>query len=100
LNKLIGKMDAFAVDAMARKTIELTAMKTVMDIEKSLGYIPVDVSGVKVGYDIESRIPRERRTKDGSTLRFIEVKGRTKGSTTITVTKNEILTALNKPDDY
>jgi hypothetical protein len=33
-------------------------------------------------------------------LRFIEVKGRAKGSKTVTVTKNEILTALNKQDDF
>ncbi|MEG3070482.1 MAG: DUF3883 domain-containing protein [Candidatus Syntrophopropionicum ammoniitolerans] len=33
----------------------------------------------------------------GATLRFIEVKGRAKGATTVTVTKNEILTAFNKP---
>ncbi len=33
-------------------------------------------------------------------LLFIEVKGRAAGATTVTVTKNEILTALNKPDDF
>jgi hypothetical protein len=33
-------------------------------------------------------------------LRFIEVKGRVAGAETVTVTKNEILTALNKPDDF
>lgn len=33
-------------------------------------------------------------------LRFIEVKGRVAGAGTVTVTKNEILTALNKPDDF
>ena len=33
-------------------------------------------------------------------LRFIEVKGRVKDSTTVIVTKNEVLTALNKPDDF
>ena len=33
-------------------------------------------------------------------LRFIEVKGRAKGATTVTVSKNEILTALNKQQDY
>ena len=27
------------------------------------------------------------------------MKGRVKGATTVTVTRNEILTALNKPDD-
>jgi SNF2 family DNA or RNA helicase len=33
-------------------------------------------------------------------LRFIEVKGRVAGALTVTVTRNEILTALNKPDDF
>jgi hypothetical protein len=33
-------------------------------------------------------------------LRFIEVKGRVSGAETITVTKNEILYSLNKPDDF
>jgi hypothetical protein len=33
-------------------------------------------------------------------LRFIEVKGRDATAATITVTKNEILYSLNKPDDF
>ena len=33
-------------------------------------------------------------------LRFIEVKGRVTGADTLTVTKNEILYSLNKPDDF
>ncbi|MHC6202258.1 protein NO VEIN domain-containing protein [Breznakiellaceae bacterium SP9] len=33
-------------------------------------------------------------------FRFIEVKGRQKGADTVTVTKNEILCAFNKPDKY
>jgi hypothetical protein len=33
-------------------------------------------------------------------LRFIEVKGRIEGADTVTVTKNEILYSLNKPDDF
>lgn len=33
-------------------------------------------------------------------MRFIEVKGRIEGADTVTVTKNEVLTALNKPDSY
>jgi len=32
--------------------------------------------------------------------RLIEVKGRAKGAPTVTITKNEILTALNKPDQF
>ena len=52
------------------------------------------VSAQRCGYDIESRISATGR------LRFIEVKGRVRGADTVTVTKNEILTALNKPDDF
>ena len=33
-------------------------------------------------------------------MRFIEVKGRVVGSKTVTVSKNEILAGLNKPEDY
>lgn len=80
----------------ARETrrVELAAMAAVMAVEQRLGFIPHDVSAEKRGYDIESRIPGTGR------LRFIEVKGRVQGATSVTVTKNEILTALNKPDDY
>nr|BBH87964.1 RNA helicase [Thermosporothrix sp. COM3] len=74
--------------------VEHIAMQTVMAIEQENGYIPRDVSSDKCGYDIESRIPGSGK------LRFIEVKGRQKGAETITVTKNEILTALNKPEDF
>jgi Domain of unknown function (DUF3883) len=48
----------------------------------------------KLGYDIESRVPGTGK------LRFIEVKGRAAGASTITVTKNEILYSLNKPEDF
>lgn len=100
LNRLTGRVDPFAVDAQARREIELAAMKAVMDIETSLGYIPIDVSASKVGYDVESQIPQGKRGAGGATLRFIEVKGRAAGAATVTVTKNEILTALNKTDEY
>jgi superfamily II DNA or RNA helicase len=66
----------------------------VMDIERHLGYEPVDRELEKLGYDIESRDPRTGR------LRFLEVKGRVAGAATITVTKNEILYSLNKPADF
>ena len=71
----------------------MAAMQAVMAIEQSLGYQPQDVSHQKCGYDIGSRLPTGR-------LRFIEVKGRIEGADTVTITKNEIITALNKPDDY
>jgi len=100
LNKLTGNPDDFADDVVARREIELCAMKAVMDIEKSLGYNPVDVSAEKVGYDVESQIPKDKRGLDGVSLRFIEVKGRAKGATIITVSKNEILASLNKLSEY
>jgi SNF2 family DNA or RNA helicase len=70
------------------------ARAIIMEIEKTLGFEPIDREFDKVGYDIESRIPGTGK------LRFIEVKGRTTDAATITVTKNEILYSLNKPDDY
>ena len=65
-----------------------------MDIERRLGFEPIDRETEKVGYDVESRVPGTGR------LRFIEVKGRISGADTVTVTKNEILTSLNKPEDF
>jgi hypothetical protein len=65
-----------------------------MEIERRLGFEPTDREFDKLGYDIESR--------EASTgcLRFLEVKGRITGAATITVTKNEILYSLNKPEDF
>ncbi|MDL2285862.1 DUF3883 domain-containing protein [Desulfococcaceae bacterium OttesenSCG-928-F15] len=83
-----------------KQAVEFAAMKAVMDIEASLGFTPKDVSAAKCGYDVESHIPVTLRTEKTASLRFIEVKGRTKGATSITVTKNEILTALNKPEEF
>jgi len=69
-------------------------MQEVTETEKSLKYEPRDVSQENCGYDIESA------RKTSGKLRFIEVKGRIEGAKTVTVTKNEILTALNKPEDF
>jgi len=100
LNKLLphmvlpGDADGEAVSAEARRAMELLAMQMVMDAEKRLGNDPRDVSGAKCGYDIESKVQTDGR------LRFIEVKGRAADAITVTVTRNEILTALNKPNDF
>ena len=82
----VATVDTQAVAAQARAIV--------MEIERSLGYEPRDVETEKLGYDVESRVPGTGR------LRFIEVKGRVAGASTVTVTKNEILTSLNKPEDY
>ncbi|MBQ7502586.1 DUF3883 domain-containing protein [bacterium] len=89
--------DTFAVSD--RKAVETAAMEAVMKIERALGYIPKDVSAEKCGCDVESAVPPELRDGSGC-LRFIEVKGRAAGATTVTVSKNEILTALNCPDSF
>jgi hypothetical protein len=70
------------------------ARALVMQVERDLGFMPSDRETEKLGYDIESRVPGTGR------LRFIEVKGRVAGAGAITVTKNEILYSLNKPDDF
>ena len=89
------------VDAMAGRRspvdtqeVAARARAIVMEVERDLGYEPTDREFDKLGYDIESRVPNTGR------LRFIEVKGRASGAATITVTKNEILYSLNKPDDF
>src|SRR5437867_7591925 len=76
------------------QAVAARARAIVMDMERQLGYEPVDREFEKLGYDIESRDPRASR------LRFLEVKGRVSGAATITVTKNEILYSLNKPEDF
>src|SRR5690606_25527705 len=54
------------------------ARAIVMEVERRLGYEPVDREHEKLGYDIESRVPGTGR------LRFIEVKGRVAGADTVT----------------
>jgi len=73
---------------------EAAAMAAVMQTERDLGNRPRDVSKEKCGYDIESEVPASGR------LRFLEVKGRRAGAKTVTITRNEILTGLNKPDEF
>ncbi len=76
------------------QVVAAAARKLVMEVERNLGFEPVDRELEKLGYDIESRDTNSGR------LRFIEVKGRVSGAQTITVSRNEILYSLNKPDDF
>ena len=77
-----------------RAEVERLAMEAVTTAERKLGHEPRDVSKENLGYDIESRAGSDGR------LRFIEVKGRAEGQDTVTVTRNEILTGLNKPEAF
>lgn len=84
-----------------RQAIEYAAMNAVIQIEVANGFRPKDVSAAKCGYDVESFVPESMRNRlQAYALRMIEVKGRAKGATTVTVSKNEILTALNKPEEF
>jgi superfamily II DNA or RNA helicase len=95
LQRVMGKREASpTLFAQERKRVELMAMQAVMAQERALGNLPADVSTQKCGYDIESQEPATGH------LRFIEVKGRIAGAKTVTVTKNEVLTALNKPENF
>ena len=89
-----GNIPEYCASAEERSRVEQIAMQAVMEAERRLGYKPRDVHAENYGYDIESSIP------DTGKLRFIEVKGRSVKASTITVTKNEILTAFNKPDEF
>lgn len=87
-----------SVDAESRKRIELIAMQAVMEAEKRMGHEVTDVSAEKCGWDVTSRVPLGNGRYDID--RHIEVKGRAKGQGTITVTRNEMLYALNQGDKF
>lgn len=70
------------------------AREIIMEIERRLGFEPIDREFERLGYDIESHQPGTGK------LRFIEVKGRIAGASTVTVTRNEVLYSLNKPEDF
>ena len=88
----------WTVDADARARVEWVAMNAVMVAERALGHEVIDVSAQKCGWDVTS-MPR---AVDGKLppSRHIEVKGRAKGNSTVTVTRNEILYGLNQQDKF
>ena len=95
LRKLRGEGPALsAADADARQRIERLAMQAVIDDLQAKGHRVVDVSAHKCGWDLSSYPPNSTDPK------HIEVKGRVKGADTITVTRNEILCALNQGDKF
>jgi hypothetical protein len=94
LTKITGKFVSEVKDAVDRLAVAARAREIIMDVERSLGFEPVDREFEKLGYDIESKDPRTGK------LRFIEVKGRASGEPTLTVSRNEILYSLNTPEDF
>ncbi|WP_218082162.1 helicase-related protein [Anthocerotibacter panamensis] len=94
LAKMMGRSLATMSTAPDTQASAARARAIVMEIERNLGFDPIDREVEKLGYDVESRVPETGK------LRFIEVKGRVTGADTITVTRNEILYSLNKPEDF
>jgi superfamily II DNA or RNA helicase len=94
ISAMTGKRVAEPTESGDNQAAAARARSVIMEIEQRLGFEPVDREFEKLGYDIESRVPGTGK------LRFIEVKGRISGAATITVTKNEILYSLNKPEDF
>ena len=92
--KMTGKPLRTSSPTVDTQASAARARAIVMEIERYLGFEPTDRETEKLGYDIESRIPGTGR------LRFLEVKGRDTNAATITVTRNEILYSLNKPEDF
>jgi len=88
----------WTADAEARARIERAAMQAVIQAELALGHTVTDVSAHKCGWDITSqpaavagRLPAARH---------IEVKGRVKGASTVTVTRNEIFEGWNQQEKF
>ncbi|WP_066335888.1 helicase-related protein [Azohydromonas lata] len=88
----------WTADAVARARIERIAMDAVMAAERAMGHEVIDVSAEKCGWDITSIPPSQDRKL--AEARHIEVKGRIKGSSTVTITRNEVLYGLNQQDKF
>ena len=77
-----------------RERIDKLAVTAVMEAERKLGRDPKEMPHENPGYDIESRDPNTNQ------LLFIEVKGKSSDATTVTISKTQIFTAFNKPDNF
>jgi superfamily II DNA/RNA helicase len=95
LDLMAGRAPVVTADQGGDKQAAAAAARDiVMETERRLGFEPVDREFERLGYDIESVDPAT------GAVRFIEVKGRRAEAATITVTRNEVLTSLNRPESY
>ncbi len=96
-DELSTKAAEFASNVAAKQAVERRAMKAVRDAEEARGFVVEDVSAKNQGWDLTStRLHAEGREE----RYFLEVKGRVRGATVVTVTKNEVITALNKREQF
>ena len=89
------RLDGPGLIASESEDSENKAVEAVMTAERTLGNNPSRTGEDQLGYHLESIIPGSN-----GKLRFIDVKTRVSGRPTVTITRNEILTALNKPEDW
>ncbi len=82
-----------SVDPDARAAIERRAVDAVLAAERALHRTPEEQAHNNPGFDVLTR------AKDGPGVR-IEVKGRIAGADTFTITRMEVLTALNTAPDH
>lgn len=83
----------FADMVAARKAVERRGVEAVLAAEVRLGRVPVEQLFNNPGFDILSR-------PQGGTGIRIEVKARVAGTDSFTITRNEVLTALNAAPDH
>ena len=96
LRKLSGETPGLPIVSDADKALtERLAMEAVFSAERALGRFPTDRSAERgLGYDVETKEPREGH------LFFVEVKGRLAHADSVTLSRNEILCALNAPERF
>jgi hypothetical protein len=82
------------LDPELKKKLDAMAIETALATERAFGHVPQEMEHNNPGYDIESL------DKDTGNLRFLEVKGKLEEYGTVTVSRTQIMTALNKPDDW
>ncbi len=78
-----------------RERIDRLAVAAVMEAERQLGRQPREMDHNNEGYDIETTDPKEP-----GRLRFIEVKGKAVGRSTVTISATQIRYCCNQPDNW
>ena len=96
LERLRGEREEDPPGSLARETerVDRLAVDAVLAREVALGRRPREMAHNNTGYDILSRDPITEE------LVFLEVKGRVLGAEEVTVSRNQLLTALNEPDSF
>lgn len=86
--------EAFTQDPAVHLLVATDAAGEGINLQRAHLMVNYDLPYENPGYDIESRDASHNQ------LLFIEVKGKASGAETVTVSKTQLLTALNKPDDF